>query len=557
MMTNEKYTRPSGALSNAARIRDTLSIVARIAMIVIMCATIAALVYNVRFSHPGADDYRYSRLIEQLNEESFVAHRYRTWNGRFASDIWYTVLYSIIDVRSRYWPGSLMMILIFTILPWYIYARFLCAQNSALRERQGLAPPIYLAATLLFLYLLPIRTASILYIVSVAVPYQVGAAHLLLQMIGFCLVIRAVHRGAKRTWLHALAVVGLSASALFISGYQESFVLLSLLYYGLGLLWSLLHSRRTAWIWIAPCVMAIIGGLIVYYAPGNDVRIAVSDTVTITDYSVLSLIGRYVSVSIYGIIRFMGVLFACIFVLWHVPPTKKYLSLYTHLFDGVIRSCTPAFRIIVIVSYPIIVVAGILPAIYALGGIGPPRLHAAVFFFLIINFGLFWASIRTTSLYKWVKKRFFDTYTQNPKAKTVKMGTYMAIVALIAGSVAIQFDSVREKLPVSDTIADRIVNPFPATVYNLIRDALYAGPRYHSQQKQIYDSFTDFPDKQQAHVTIAPFCPFPLSIIDEHERISTMPTGYPNNSLKDEFDFKSIRTNPALYCYNNNKLIAR
>ena len=136
--------------------RAKLSNAVRIIMSVIICATVVALVYNVRFSHSNSDDYTFSRLIEQLDGESFVAYRYRTWNGRFTSDIWYAVLYSIVGVRSYHWLGPLIIIVIFTMLPWYVYARFLCARNSTLRgPRRGLAPGVYLGATLLFLHFTP------------------------------------------------------------------------------------------------------------------------------------------------------------------------------------------------------------------------------------------------------------------------------------------------------------------------------------------------------------------------------------------------------------------
>ena len=540
--------------------RGVLATIMLIVMIVIICATIVALVYNTRFSYLGSDDYGFSHYAEQLDIVSFVARRYQIWNGRFASDIWYKVLYSIIDIRSHYWLGPLIVIVIFTMLAWYAYAHFLCVQNGTLRERHRLVPGIYLAATLLFIYLLPIRPASMIYAMYAAVPYQIGPAHLLLQMIGLCAVTRAAHRRTGNTWRQVLSVMGLSASALFISGYQESFVLISLLYYGVGLLWSLLHSRRTVWIWIAPSVMAIIGGLIVYFAPGNDVRIEALSSIgievfTANDATVLTVLNHARTILYSGVLRFLTILFASLFVVSHIPPLKKYISLYVRLFDNFVFSCTLAFRIILIVAYPALVVAGALPAVYAFGSIGPERVHAMIYFFLIASFGIFYASLRATA--KSIRGRFFYTLKHIFKGKVAIGIRYTIVVVAIVASIASQYESVRDGLPIPTGITVRIANAFPSTVSNLIRDALYAGPQYSAQRERLYESIANLPDKQEAHITIPPFCPEPKSIVARIERISDDSDDYVNSVLASELGIASIHIDPELHCYNNSRLIVR
>ena len=108
--------------------------IAHIATWVVISITFIALVYNVQFASTQGDDYLFSRLARELGASPFVVHRYQSWNGRFASDIWYGVIYSIVNVTTHPWAGALIIIVLFTAGTWYGYARF----NSApTRERAG------------------------------------------------------------------------------------------------------------------------------------------------------------------------------------------------------------------------------------------------------------------------------------------------------------------------------------------------------------------------------------------------------------------------------------
>ena len=167
--------------------------------------------------------------------------------------------------------------------------------------------------------------------------------------------------------------------------------------------------------------MAIIGGVIVYYAPGNNVRVeALADVGTetlVANYGIVHTALKYARGLLYeGVFRFLAILFAFLFVISHIPPIKKYVSLYVGLFGNFVRSCTTTFRIILIVAYPAIVVAGVLPAVYVLGGsVGPWRLHATVYFFLIASFGMFYSSLRATA--KSIGGRFFRYPHVFPRVK--------------------------------------------------------------------------------------------------------------------------------------------
>ena len=275
---------------------------------------------------PQADDYIFVRLLRDVGADSFVAHRYQTWNGRFASDVWYVAFYSIIDVVAHPWASGLIIIILFTAGAWYGYVRFLgaCSAVGNARAVHRTRDAIALAGVLLFFYLLLIHTSA-LYGISSAVPYQVGAAHLFGQIAGLCVLVRSMCRAGTRqrrmTWRQWAGAAGLAVSALFISGYQESFVLVSLLFYGVGALWSTLHCRRTLWVWVAVCVMAAIGGIIVFVAPGNAVRIAsagdsgsLSGIISTSDPAhapnvLLASMWRYIWISVYGIFRLLIVFF--------------------------------------------------------------------------------------------------------------------------------------------------------------------------------------------------------------------------------------------------------
>ena len=334
---------------------------------VVISVTLIALVYNVQFAPLQGDDYAFSRLLREVGADSFTAHRYQTWNGRFASDIWYTIFYSIIDVVAHPWAGALIIIVLFTAGAWYGYVRFLgtCAQtesNAVHRNRDIIA----LTGVLLFFYLLVIHTST-LYGISTAAPYQIGPVHLLGQMAGLCALMRSMHRPESQgriTWRRCAAIAGLAVSALVISGYRESFVLLSLLFYGIGALWSALHCRRTLWVWVVVCVMAVIGGIIVLFAPGNAVRLAVlfapGNAVRLADVEAsktiasvaasepastfrvfLASLWRYIWVSVYGVFRILGVFFLlplCSLTHSYDPYPSVAIHGYLHRLGAVVRT---------------------------------------------------------------------------------------------------------------------------------------------------------------------------------------------------------------------------
>ena len=422
---------------------------------VVISVTLIALVYNIQFAPPQADDYTFARLVRVVGADSFVAYRYETWNGRFASDIWYVAFYSIIDVITNPWASVLIVIVLFTAGAWYGYVRFLgtCTAVGNTRVVHRARDAIALAGVLLFFYLLLIHTSA-LYGVSTAVPYQISSAHLLGQMAGLCALMRSVRRtegrGRGMTWRQWGAAAGLAVSALFISGYQESFVLLSLLFYGVGALWSALHCRRTLWVWGAVSVMAVIGGIIVFVAPGNAVRLArleefrstsANQAVLSAPSALLASLRKYVWLSIYSVFRMLAAFFCCLFVLLHIPTTRTQLLRYMDICTQWVQSSARAFRVALMLFYPGIIVAVTLPAVYGLGALGPKRVRLIIYFFLIAALAPVGASFRCSALYGWCARQYAALCTRLGTGMRVLItaARYAAVVLLVFASVALQF----------------------------------------------------------------------------------------------------------------------
>ena len=241
-------------------------------------------------------------------------------------------------------------------------------------------------------------------------------------MTGLCALVRSMHRtkgqdraterGRRR---QCAAAVGLALSALFISGYRESLIPLSLLFYGAGALWSLHHNRRTLWVWVAASVMAVIGGIIVFVAPGNAVRfafveerqaIAAAASIAASesppgagispDSTFLVSLWRYIRLSAYGVARILGVFFCYLFVLLHIPATRTQLLRYIGTCTHWVQSSTPVFRAGLMLCYPGIIVAANLPDLYVFNSLGSTKLHMIIYFFLIAALAPVGASFRCT-----------------------------------------------------------------------------------------------------------------------------------------------------------------
>ncbi len=575
------------AMSIAQR-RNPIIPIARIVTWVVISVTLVALVYNVQFAAAQGDDYLFSRLARELGAGPFVVHRYQSWNGRFASDIWYGVIYSIVNVTTRPWAGAGIIVLV-TAGTWYGYARLFGAyareSGAGLRAReQGNRDAFALAGVLLFFYLLVIHT-SILYGVSTGVPYQVGPAHLLGQMAGLCALVRSMHRTerhervttGKRRRQYA-AAVGLALSALFISGYRESLIPLSLLFYGAGALWSFHHNRRTLWVWVAVSVAAVIGGIIVFVAPGNAVRFAfveerqaIAATASIVtgetpgtdispDSTFLGSLWRYIWLSVYGVARILGIFFCYLFVLLHIPAVRTQLLRYIGTCTQWVQSSAPVFRAGLMLCYPGIIVAANLPDLYVFNSLGSTKLHMIIYFFLIAALAPVGASFRCTALYGWCARQYAALSARSAGragSAAITAARYAAVALLVFASVALQFDTVHERLPGPlDTII-KSTNSFPGSVYNLTRDALFTGPQFRTDRESLFRYAAQLPNKSEQHLLVPPFCPIPKSIHYYSERLSQSPQNYPNAYTARYLGIASIRIPPGLYCYNNTTLVTR
>lgn len=542
--------------------RSRLLSVPRIVIIFVILTTVVLSLYNIQFIRPTADDYTYTIAVQGKTTFQFIKQEYAQWTGRFTTQFWYSIIYRLVGPHAEHirhanywlWPLTLILVLVISL---HRYMLFLCKRNSDLIDR-NVGAPFYLTVTILFLYMILTHVGAVWYNISISVGYQLASIHVLLNMIALCSIVYRMYRtkGQYWQWRQIIALSVLAISGFCATGYNESVALVSLLFYGVGLLWSLLHYRKSMPVWGVVIVMAIIGGIISYVAPGNKARISLIASTTAEQHrGVLAVGGHLVSQSLYGTARFLGTLGVGLFVLSRLPFTKQYLSLYTRLFDRFIHSSKVSFRRIVILAYLSISTIMLLPQIYAQGGIGAIRGHANLQFWLVIGFGLFWASVRSTQAYHKLENRFSRFLAHRMRRAVTMAISYGAVALIIFTSVAMQFDSFRDRLPISQRLATRIERLFFATVYNTFQDALYIGPRY----KQAGIALNMTLQRARAHdeVAVPPLCPRAKSLAPHDERISVDTHGYPNSSLSNAFGIAALRLDPNLYCYNRYRLVYR
>lgn len=529
---------------------------------VVIFATVALSLYNIRFVRPNADDYTYTVFTHGKTIAQFITHEYDRWTGRFTSQFWYSIAYRLFGPHAEqlshpnYWVWPVIVILTL-IASLYRYACFLCKRNRKLVDNR-VVTPLYLTATIVFLYMLSAHVGVVWYNISMSVVYQLGGIHILLHMVLLCGVVHSMYcvKGRRWQWWQFPALGILAISAFSTSGYNESLALMSIIFYGVGLLWSLLHHRKSAPFWITVVVMAIAGGVVSYLAPGNRVRIAGATPTNVEYYGSLFALGsNFIFQLLYGVVRFLGVLGTALFVLSRLPFTKQYLSLYTRLFDRFIQSSKTSFRRIIILAYPALIVAALLPTIYGNGGVGPPRLHTIIQFCLIISFGLFWASVRSTTVYQRLHNRVSEFRVRRGWQTSVVAIGYGMVALIVSVNIAMQFDSFRDRLPIPRQLPARLERLFLATVYNTFQDALYIGPQYKQASIALNTALRRAP--ADAELVVPPLCPLAKSLISYDERLSADANGYPNGSLAYAFGIRVLRLDSNRYCYNRNRLVRR
>lgn len=208
------------------------------------------------FAVPSADDFHYGDLGKRLGVWGAVAYEYNNWNGRFFAT----------SLMTGFLGNRFLFLDAYYLCPFFLISLHIIAAYFFLRRWQLFSTGFYFLFTTLLLssYYL----SETLYWASGGFTYGTSAALLLIVAGEAFAVFWALPDTRRRISIGLLCIVvaGCNETAM-----MAQIVLLSLL----GAYALVLHNRTAARTIGFFLLFAIIGGILVAFAPGNTARAAV------------------------------------------------------------------------------------------------------------------------------------------------------------------------------------------------------------------------------------------------------------------------------------------
>jgi hypothetical protein len=259
--TSTRDSRPPPAAADSAPVRaakrqyrwEQRSCVAAAAGVLLVAA---ALFW---YAQPWADDFARGYKGRVQGVIPATTFEYFNWTGRWAASGLNYLLTSSFDLVRVYQP---LLLIVPSLLALSIYALLRAARIGATRL-QSLA----LAASALALYWTRMPDpGETVYWLTGSVDNLAGIVLSLLLLAGL------LRGGARRLRERVPAAAGLCLLAVLATGFHEVFGLLlcTALAGGVILTWPARTSDR--WMWTICLIAAVCGFLVVYAAPGNEVR---------------------------------------------------------------------------------------------------------------------------------------------------------------------------------------------------------------------------------------------------------------------------------------------
>ena len=215
------------------------------------------------FAHPIIDDYNFGCYVQRWGFWGGQWQRFNTWTGRFTFNFLAHLFVKLTDLRAGwYWTAPVLYLLSIWGAILLLISRFI-------------PPPIKLSArvawsSILFaFYLSHLPDIRPMYWMTSISTYQGGTVLSLLLMVAM-LGYRKESSPGKKFLTSAGAIV----AAFFACGSSETLmvVITYFLLAGTALCWWIKHPKR--WFWTMVAGSALTSSLIVYFAPGNAVRLA-------------------------------------------------------------------------------------------------------------------------------------------------------------------------------------------------------------------------------------------------------------------------------------------
>lgn len=221
------------------------------------------------FTTPLADDIFYRNYGQDKTTWEFLVHHYNTWTGRYFSNWMMAINPFSITSNPGVYPlmmGSLFLVYLFSL---YLVIQVLLRNfnvQSKKHSQSRIAFFLTIIITALFIHKMP-RVTDTFY-------WFAGASSHLLPM---CLILISVAlylRGLKspNRSMRTLSVIIVTMVSFIVSGSNETlavqwlFTLLFVVFY------QKIIFQRWEKVLFLPLVFAIVGFIILYFAPGNAVR---------------------------------------------------------------------------------------------------------------------------------------------------------------------------------------------------------------------------------------------------------------------------------------------
>ncbi|MEO7081495.1 MAG: DUF6056 family protein [Flavobacteriales bacterium] len=353
------------------------------------------------YAHPVADDFCYAAKSQGMSLWDWSYSEWMYWNGRYASNL--LMIHGPLSWSPDFLPGYRMVpmgLIVLTFLSFWFFFRSL-TQRAFTIGQELLATTVFL---LLYLNLMP-DLGEGFYWYTGAVTYQLGSILLLLHL-GLLIGMPSKGLGlVLKTLLNLILAVA-------IVGMDEIHMLLMVgLHLGLTL-WAI-RERKSQLSALLLLIVVTGGALLMYLAPGNDVRGAMfADT---------HLFWKSLGMSFLQAIRFIGI--------WVFAPallifSLLYISIYHRL-----RATIPAITRVLSISpwiagaLPFLLVMAVtFPAYWSSGLLGQHRtINVACLFFIPLWF---------VNLTLWIERGTLRNIA--PKSITPKVMGIAMVLAIVA-----------------------------------------------------------------------------------------------------------------------------
>jgi hypothetical protein len=242
---------------------------------------------------PCSDDIFYRNYAQDKSTWEFLVHHYNTWTGRYFSNLMMAINPFSLTSQASVYPWMMLSLFLFFFICLFFFFKTLIPKilnfsataqswrpNSADRffESSSSKAFVYTLVTVaLFLHKMP-RTADSLY-------WFAGASSHLLPMSLILFAVAAYFRNLfsavdfyspeTKTSMSPKVIITItliSVISFIVSGSNETLAIQWIFTLMFMVFYKRINFKRWDWTLYAPLIMALVGFLILYFAPGNAIR---------------------------------------------------------------------------------------------------------------------------------------------------------------------------------------------------------------------------------------------------------------------------------------------